>query len=53
MLIDGCSHCGTFQVIPFEDLHQEGIDDMICGHCLKIYLDNDDHNGTIGENCDA
>lgn len=53
MLIDGCSHCGTFQVIPFEDLYQEGIDDIICGHCLKEILDKDDTDGTIGENCDA
>ena len=42
MLIDGCSHCGTFQIIPFEELYQEGIDEMICQHCLKEILDNDD-----------
>ena len=53
MRIDECHYCGTFQVIPTEDLSLLSMDDEMCEDCLKVYLDNDDHNGTIGENCDA
>ena len=49
MLIDGCSNCGTFQEIPFEDLYVEGITETICKYCLKELLDNDDTDGTMGE----
>ena len=51
-LIDACTSCGTFQRIPVEDLHIEGIREIICEYCLKETLDNDDNDGTMNENLD-
>ena len=48
-MIDGCSNCGTFQRIPIEDLHAEGINEIICESCLKETLDNDDSSVIIKE----
>lgn len=46
-LIDACTSCGTFQRIPVEDLWLEGVNEIICEHCLKEMLDNDDSNDII------
>jgi len=42
--IDECVGCGTFQLIPFDDLYVLEISEQFCKDCLKNYLDKYDED---------